>query len=540
MYNPSTSAQRPVLILGEQDLTLEQIAQVASGKLQVSLTQNTAVLSRVKQAYDYIQQAIQEDKLIYGVNSGFGGMADVRISKEETEELQNNALWFLRTGTGKPIANEDVRAAMLIRAHSHLYGASGVRLALIERMILFLNQNVTPQVFEYGSIGASGDLVPLSHITGALIGADASYKVDFNGVEMDAISALEKLGLSPLRLHGKEGLAMVNGTSVTTAIAARNIYRAKELFQYTLEFHGAAMQGLNANPESFEPYIHQLKPHSGQINVAQKLHHLLAGSQLTRDHSYEQDELAQDRYSIRCAPQYLGPIEEGLTFIEQQITQEVNSVTDNPLIDFAEDKVYHGGNFLAQYVGIGMDQLRYYIGLLAKHIDVQIAMLVHPEFSNQLPKSLVGNSNRSVNMGLKGLQICGNSMMPMLTFLGNTFVDRFPTHAEQFNQNINSLGYGSALFARESLEILQRYLAIASIFAVQSVDLRCYLIHQHYCGNEAIAPQLKSFYEAVYQSIEKIPAKAEPMIFDDNQQCLSSYIQQIFDMIEERISRKND
>ena len=164
---------------------------------------------------------------------------------------------------------------------------------------------------------------------------------------------------------------------------------------------------------------------------------------------------------MRCLPQFIGPIVEGLATIARQVETEMNSTTDNPLIDGEAGVIHHGGNFFGQYVGMAMDQLRHYIGLLAKHLDTQIALLVTPEFSGGLPPSLVGNTARPVNMGLKGLQITANSIMPMLGFLGSPLVDRFPTHAEQFNQNINSLGFGAARLARQSITTFQHYLAIA-------------------------------------------------------------------------------
>lgn len=172
---------------------------------------------------------------------------------------------------------------------------------------------------------------------------------------------------------------------------------------------------------------------------------------------YKTGELVQDRYPVRCLPQYMVPLVEGLDNIAQQVTTEINSASDNSLIDPDKGMDYHGGNFLGQYIGIAMDQLRYYLGLMAKHLDVQIALLVTPEFSNGLPSCLIGNTQRTVNMGLKGLQISGNSIMPLLMFYGHPLIDRFPTdrfptHAEQFNQNISSLGHGSAHLARQSID----------------------------------------------------------------------------------------
>lgn len=412
----------------------------------------------MQKSCDYIANAVESGQPIYGVTSGFGGMANVVISLESAALLQNNLVWYHKTGAGNKLSLEDVRSAMILRVNSHFQGVSSIRSEIIERLITFLNAGVTPHVYEFGSIGASGDLVPLSYITGAVIGLDACYLVDFNGETMDAPTALNRLGLEPLQLLPKEGLAMMNGTSVMTGIAANCVYDATNLLNLSLVAHSFLLQGLNGTNQSFHPFIHEHKPHPGQIWTASQMLDLLAGSRLIRDeldgtHAYRGSQPIQDRYSLRCLAQYMGPIVEGFEEITRQIETEMNSATDNPLIDVENQASYHGGNFLGQYVGIAMDRLRYYIGMLAKHLDVQIALIVAPEFNHGLPASLVGNQERLVNMGLKGLQISGNSIMPLLTFYGNSIADRFPTHAEQFNQDINSQGFASANLARHSLEI---------------------------------------------------------------------------------------
>ena len=396
----------------------------------------------------------------------------------------------------------------------------------------FLNAGVTPHVHEFGSIGASGDLVPLADITGALIGQDPSFTVDFQGEEIDALTALERLGLPRLQLQPKEGLAMVNGTAVMTGIAANCVHDARVLLALALGVHALAIQALRGSRESFHPFIHAHKPHPGQHWTAAHMRDLLSGSQLLRDEEtyrsqWHGQELIQDRYSLRCLPQYLGPIVDGLTQIVQQIECEMNSATDNPLIDSEQEVSYHGGNFLGQYVGVAMDHLRYYLGLLAKHLDVQIALLVTPEFSNGLPPSLVGNPARKVNMGLKGLQLAGNSIMPLLAFFGNSLVDRFPTHAEQFNQNINSQGFGSANLTRQAIETFHHYIAIALLFGVQAVDLRTYSLVGHYDAQTCLSPATARLYDAIRTVIGRPSSATLPCIWNDNEQALDVYIARI-------------
>lgn len=517
------------VVIGDHPLTIDKVVKVARQGAKITITNNSEVLQSVHNSCDYINKAVADGEPIYGITSGFGGMANVAILPDQAVDLQHNLVRYHKAGVGQPLPLEDVRAAMLLRANSHLKGASGIRLEIIRRIEIFLNANVTPLIYEFGSIGASGDLTPLSYITGAIFGLDGSYKVDFNGEVIDALTALQRLNLTPLRLQPKEGLAMMNGTSVMTGTAVNCTYDARTGLALSMGIHALIIQGLNGTNQSFHPFIHQCKPHVGQVWTAARMLDLLAGSSLIRNeldgsHDYRGQQPIQDRYSLRCLPQYMGPIVNGIEQICNQIEIETNSATDNPLIDVARQATYHGGNFLGQYVGVAMDQLRYHISLLAKHLDVQIALLVAPEFSNGLSPSLVGNTKNSVNMGLKALQITGNSIMPLLSFYGNSIVDRFPTHAEQFNQNINSQGFNSANLARRSVEIFQQYLAVALIFGVQAVDLRTYILANHYDATTCLSDNTKDLYCAVKKVVGKLPSEQTPLIWDDNEQYLDEYI----------------
>lgn len=521
-----------VVTLSGDHLTINDLVRVARANTPVRLTDDPAIIQRVHASCDYVSAAIESGKVIYGIGTGFGGIADRRIPPEQAGDLQNNLLWFLKAGAGAYLPAADVRAAMLLRANALIRGVSGIRLELIQRFVTFLNAGVTPHVRELGSIGASGDLVPLASLAGALIGLDECFTVNFNGETMPAPSALQRLNLTPLNLRPKEGLALVNGTSVSTGMAANCVYDAQRLLALATAAHALALQGLLGTNQSFHRFIHEHKPHPGQQWAAAQMLELLDRSQLIRDeldgqHSRISDDLAQDRYSLRCLPQYMGPIVDGFAHIARQIAIEMNSANDNPLIDAEQQASYHNGNFLGQYVGIAMDQLRSYIGLLAKHLDVQIAHLVAPEFNRGLPASLSGNPGRKVNMGLKGLQIAGNSIMPLLTFLGNSLADRYPTHAEQFNQNINSQSFGAAYLARQSISLFQQYLAIALMFGVQSVDLRCHAQSGHYDARSLLSPATLPLYEAIRYVIERPPSAERPYIWNDNEQSLEEQIARI-------------
>lgn len=513
-------------------LTIDDIVRVARRGARVCLTEEMEILQRIHKSHEFIMKAVESDQTIYGVTTIFGGMANISVPKEDLEALQNNIPWSHKSGAGKKLPIADVRASMLLRANSLMRGASGVRLEIIQRLVDFLNADITPCMYELGSIGASGDLVPLSYILGAIIGLDPSFLVSMRGEEKDSISALKSLNLPRLTLYPKEGLAMINGTSVMSGIAANCMYDAQILLALALGAHALFIQGLGASNQSFHPYINSHKPHPGQIWTSAQMLYLLDGSRLIREklngkHGQRENELAQDRYSLRCLPQYMGPIVDGFSIIMKQVEVEINSASDNPLIDADNNAYYYCGNFLGQYIGVSMDQLRYYLGLLAKHLDVQIAMLVAPEFSNGLPPSLVGNLARKVNLGLKGLQLSGNSMMPLLSFLGASLVDRFPTHAEQFNQNINSQGFGSANLARQSIDIFQQYMAVSLMFGIQAVDLRTNIVSGHFDARVNLSPATGRLYESILKVIDRSPSDGRPYIWNDDEQSFDEHIMKI-------------
>jgi phenylalanine ammonia-lyase len=251
---------------------------------------------------------------------------------------QKVALWQHKSTTGPRMPHEDVRAAMLLRMNSLLKGASDIRMEVIERYARFLNAGATPHVHRHGSIGASGDLVPLSYIGGAVVGLDAAFKVGLDGREMDALQALDRLGLAPIALEPKEGLALNNGTGACTGVAAVALDRALDLFALSLGAHALFAQALLATNQSFHPFIHALKSHPGQCWVASSFAGLIEGSGFIRSEAagqrtHRDGKLIQDRYSLRCLPQYLGPVADALKRAVEQIEVEANSANDNPLID---------------------------------------------------------------------------------------------------------------------------------------------------------------------------------------------------------------
>jgi len=502
-------------------LTLNDFNELVLGSAGIRLPLAAALREKLAASADVVNAAVSSGEVVYGVTTGFGGMSNARVDCSAASELQSNLLTFLAASAGEEIDACHTRGAMLLRANVLLQGKSGIRIEVVEQLLKFFQSDACPVVRELGSIGASGDLLPLSTIARAVTGQSGRVKVRVGDDVLDSTTALDKIGLAPIELQAKEALALVNGTSFSCAIAANAAVAATQSLSLSFVIQSLLMTAMKVNVGPFHRFVHQSKPHLGQIWSAETIDRLLRDT----EPSNEPNEMVQDRYSLRCFPQYSGSIVEGIARVRQVIETEMNSVSDNPLIDPTNGQFHQSGNFLGQYIGIAMDDLRRFVGLLSKHIDVQIASIVAPEFNRGLNPSLRGNNERSFNMGLKGLQICGNSIMPMLTWSANPIVEHFPTHAEQFNQNINGLSWGAANLAWKSVGMLQQYLAVASLFAIQAVDLRANVSLGHFDGRELLGDTGRDFYNTVCELLLIEPTKDRPYLFDDTDRWLEEDIE---------------
>ena len=527
--NPlSSTALKKTLIDGSEIRLCDVTDLAAQTSANVALAPIAA--ERMRASVALIDRAVEQNERIYGVTTGFGGMAGVVVSEEHAEALQSNLLSFLASGAGDEIDRRHTRAAMLLRANVLAQGCSGIRPEIVDRILRFLSADATPVVRELGSIGASGDLVPLSVIGRAVTGVNDSVNVRLGDRLLAGSEALAELGLEPISLRPKEGLALVNGTSFSAAVAANAVSEARCMLSLTFAVQAMMLQALQAQEDPLDEFVHQKKPHPGQLWSARTMRQLL---QEGRVHTNPKPSLVQDRYSLRCLPQYLGSVVEGIARITHTVETEMNSVSDNPLVDLGEGRICQSGNFLGQYVGLAMDDLRRFTGLMAKHLDVQIATLVAPEFNSGLPASLRGNSDVPYNMGLKGLQITGNSIMPMLTWYGNPLVEHFPTHAEQFNQNVNGLSWGSAHLAWKSTGLFRHYLAVALMFGVQALDLRAKSLLGHYDGRAIIGSMLTPLYEAACRAIHVEMTGNRPLLFNDSDLWIEQHLSQLNDNMQQ-------
>ena len=526
------------IIISGEGLKIADIAKVAQGE-KVEITNDKEVRDRVDRSRDVIRRGVEKGEQIYGVTTLFGGMADQYVGPELLIEVQRVALWQHKSSTGPRLPEKDVRTAMLLRANSLLKGASGIRMEIIERYVTFLNAGAIPHVYQRGSIGASGDLVPLSYIASPILGLDPAFLVDMDGETLDCHTVLKKLGLEPLELQPKEGLALNNGTGACTGVASNVIARAGELSALALGVHALYAQALLATDQSFAPFIHAMKPHPGQVWAAERMAELVKGSKVIRseaagERGHREGKLIQDRYSMRCLPQFMGPIFDGLANAARQVEIEANCANDNPLIDPDSGEIFHTGNFLAQYTGTAMDNIRYLMGLMCKHIDVQIALLITPEFSYGLNPSLVGNMDAGVNVGLKSLHLGCNQMMTHISYLGQSIVDRFPTHAEMFNQNINSQAMNAANLARDQLDIMEHFLASAVMTGVQAVELRSKLAADTYDARAILSEKTIPLYEAARRAAKGEPNAEQPLMWND----LDGFIQPMVEGTLESISSR--
>ena len=449
------------VIINGRDLTVEEVIRVCRGyeKVEIAPEAKEAVIK----ARNYIEKKLEEGAVIYGLTTGFGKFANVVISREEAEQLQKNLIISHTCAMGEPYETKYVRAAMLLRCNALSRGNSGIRLETIQTMIDMLNAGIHPVIPEKGSLGASGDLAPLSHIALALIGLG---EVEYKGQIVPAAEAMAKEGIIPVVLAAKEGLALNNGTQMMTAVGVNVLWDAMHLMKTADIATAMTAEALHGITKAYDHKVHDLRGHQGQKDAAENLRTLLAGSK----NAFEvQPSKVQDPYSLRCIPQIHGASRDAIQYVYEAVSRELNAVTDNPIVFPDEDEVISGGNFHGQPMALAFDFLKMAISEFADVSERRAERLINPQLSEGLPAFLTKYGG--VCSGFMIAQYAAASMVSENKIYAHpACVDSIPSSGNQDDHV--SMGTTSARTAAMVLDNAQKVIGIELAAAAQGIWLR--------------------------------------------------------------------
>ncbi|GAB4021566.1 MAG: histidine ammonia-lyase [Bdellovibrio sp.] len=449
--------------LDGSNLSLELLETVSNPKINSQLRLSPDAKNKLIKSNKYVDSIVQSGKTVYGINTGFGALSDTRIDKNDLSALQYNLIRSHCTGVGDPFSISVTRAMMLIRANCLLQGFSGITPEAVYLLLDFLNKGVTPVVPSKGSVGASGDLAPLAHIALALIGEG---EVFYEGKILPTDYVLNQLSLTPVKLGPKDGLALINGTAAMASLYSLAIIDAKKLVRLADIIGAMTLDGVAGTARAFDPRIHILKPHAGQVAVAENMRKLLAGSKILTSHT--ECQKVQDPYSLRCIPQVHGAIRQTLNHSIEVLTTELNSVTDNPLIFIESDDVISGGNFHGEALALGMDYLAMGMAELCNISERRIEKLINPVFSD-LPAFLV--TKPGLNSGYMIAHVTAAALTSENKYLCHpASVDSIPTSTDK--EDHVSMGVTSGNKLHSVLANAKNVLAIEMLCACQALDFR--------------------------------------------------------------------
>lgn len=473
---------KTVIITGN-DLSLEEIVYVSRHRAKVKLddTAKKAVLK----ARETVEILVKKGIVAYGVTTGFGKFSDMVISAQESKKLQRNLIISHAVGAGENFSTEVARAAMILRVNNLVKGFSGVRMELIDTMIHLLNSGVTPVIPQKGSLGASGDLVPLAHMVLPMLGMGSA---EYNGQIYPGAEAMELAGIPIIELTEKEGLALINGTQIMAAVGVFAVYDAINLVKTADIAAALSFEAQNGIVDALDPRLHAIRPHKGQIDTAKIMRSLLRGSKNT---TRQGEVRVQDAYSLRCAPQVHGASKDALNYVKERLEIEINSVTDNPIIFSDTEEAISGGNFHGQPLALSFDFLAIALSELANISERRIERMVNSSLSG-LPGFLVEKGG--VNSGFMIVQYTAASLVSENKVLAHpASVDSIPSSANQ--EDHVSMGSIAARKAYEILLNLRRVLAIELMCGCQAVDLR---------GNKGMGSGTVEAYHTVREKITKL------------------------------------
>lgn len=466
-----------MILIGQSNLTLNQFSDILIKQQQVTVDE--AALQKINTNFQFLKK-FSSHKLIYGINTGFGPMAQYKVSEENILQLQYNLIRSHSSGSGKLIPAQLCRALMVARLSSFLQAYSGVHAEVIELLVELINKNISPCIYEHGGVGASGDLVQLAHLGLALIGEG---EVWFEGEVYPAAEIFEKFDIKPLDIHIREGLAILNGTSAMTGIGLLNVIQAKKLLDWSVLFSAMINEIVEAYDDHYSYELNIVKHHIGQNKVAAMMRGILADSQMIRDrsaHLYNPDNIdqeffedkVQEYYSLRCVTQILGPVYDTISQAENVLVNELNSSNDNPVIDHENQNIFHGGNFHGDYVSLEMDKLKIAITRLSMLSERQLNYLLNNKLNQKLPP-FVNHGILGFNFGMQGMQFTATSTVAENQTLSfPMYVHSIPNNND--NQDIVSMGCNAALMTKKVVDNSFEVLAIQLMTILQAIDyLEC-------------------------------------------------------------------
>lgn len=447
------------IILDGEHLTLEQVLEVAEGKAKVKIS--PSVKKRMERSRHFIEKALRQGEKIYGVTTGFGLLSDQVIDLSQIEDLQRNLIRSHSVGVGPLFDEVTTRAIMLLRANVLAMGYSGVRVDVVKRLVEMINNGVHPLIPEQGSVGASGDLAPLAHLTSVLIGEGEAV---FQGKVMAGRKAMEKAGLRVLTLKAKEGLALVNGTQVMTAVGLLALLRAERLCKVADVVGACTLDALKGSLSAFDADIQRVRPFPGQIAVSENFRKIGKKSKIAESHKF--CSKIQDAYSLRCIPQVHGAVRDAMAYVRKILEVEVNSSTDNPLIFAEKGKILNGGNFHGEPVAFALDLLGIVIAELGGISERRIEKLINPALSG-LPAFLT--SEGGLHSGLMMVQVSAAALASENKVLAHpASVDSIPTSADK--EDHVSMGTIAARKARDIVNNVEQILAMELLCATQGLE----------------------------------------------------------------------
>jgi histidine ammonia-lyase len=447
------------LLIDGETLSLEDVYQVSINRRRVGL--HPEADAKMQRSRGVVESIVEKDLAVYGISTGFGKLSDVHVGRDQITPLQHNLVRSHAAGVGEPFAEEEVRALMLLRANVLAKGLSGARPVVAERLCDLLNHHVYPVIPCRGSVGASGDLAPLAHLALVLIGEGEVFSAS---TKITGREAFEGIGVPPLHLEAKEGLALLNGTQMTLAAGLISWRHARRLIDLADLAGAMSLEALKGSPVAFDPRIHRARPHPGQLQVAERLSQFLQDSEIRKSHL--DCGRIQDAYSLRCMPQVHGPVRECVEYVRSVTSIEINSATDNPLVFAGADEVLSGGNFHGQSLGIAFDFLTISLAVLANIAERRIERLLNPEYGD-LPPFLADNPG--LNSGFMIAQVAAAALASENKVLSHpASVDSIPTSGNK--EDHVPMAMGAALKLRQVVSNLEKILAIEFLCAAQGID----------------------------------------------------------------------